>query len=357
MSPTVMPLSLQYGTEEPNSVSNWLLRWTVSRVWGPPSELKKEIHLKHQSFPTGEARSKNGGKRVQSASSGNGMNHSTSDSEKTKRKARRGLDHSANSTQGHPNEIDKVKRSLKKVSQSTKDNPVQAEIESEQPRQNRRKSNKLPGSEHLDNRTETPSDKPGVQLEAAVTKSTDGETLVELPTTDGPDNDLNDHPVVSESDKQVKEDQASSDKNDDILSVDQTGNLKQVKDNQTGNEIHKISKRRASLPAKHDDLETGLSSVKKVPSYMAATESAKAKVRGQVSPRFAQDGYENNSFTRRHSLPSSTNAKLNSSSPRVQRLIQASGRGGIKIDRSLSSSRDGKDKTLFITRLNRVTKT
>lgn len=341
MSPSVMPLSLQYGTEEPNSVWNWLLRWTASRVWGRSSGPMKEIHLKHQRFLSGEARSKYSGKRAQSASLGNGMNHSTSDSEKTKRKPRRGLDHSANSTQGHPNEIEKVKRSLKKVSQSTKDNPVQAEIESEQPRQNRRKSHKLPGSELLDNRTETRSDKLAIEMDAAAIKSTDGETFAELPTTDDPGNDLHDHPVVSESDKQLKDDQTGSDKNEDIHSVDQTGKLKQVRANQTGNENHKISKRRASLPAKHDDLETGLSSVKKVPSYMAATESAKAKVRGQVSPRFGQDGYENNGLMRRHSLPSSTNAKL-SSSPRVQRLIQASGRGGIKIDRSLSSSRDDK---------------
>lgn len=339
-SPTVMPLRLQYGTEEPNSAWAWLLRWTVSHIWETKSEkAKKDIGLKHQRVQTEQAKAKRSGRRMQSASLENGTNHFTSDSEKTKRKPRRVSDHSASSTQGHPqNEIEKVKHSVKKVSQSIKDNSAKVKVDTEQPRRNHRKAQNLPAPEHLDHKTENPNDKPAVDMEGGVAESTDGKSIAELPTTN---DDMQDHPIVSDSDKPPEDDQTGNYKDKDILIVDQSDNDKQLMDDQTGSENHKINKRRASLPAKHDNPQISLPSATKVPSYMAATESAKAKARGQVSPRFGQDAYEKNGLTRRHSLPSSTNAKL-SSSPRVQRLVQASGKGGIKIDRSLSSSRDDK---------------
>jgi hypothetical protein len=74
---------------------------------------------------------------------------------------------------------------------------------------------------------------------------------------------------------------------------------------------------------------------------MAATESAKAKLRMQGSPRFSEDRVEKNNITRRHSLPSSTNSKISSESPRTQRAVHGSGKGGNKSDKSLLSSRDG----------------
>ncbi|CAL5431328.1 unnamed protein product [Camellia sinensis] len=78
-----------------------------------------------------------------------------------------------------------------------------------------------------------------------------------------------------------------------------------------------------------------------VPSYMAATESAKAKLKAQGSPRLDQDGIENQNLSRRHSLPASINKKTNSPSPRAQRPIHSGGKGGNKSDRSMLSSRDG----------------
>ncbi|MCI02859.1 IQ-domain-containing protein [Trifolium medium] len=73
---------------------------------------------------------------------------------------------------------------------------------------------------------------------------------------------------------------------------------------------------------------------------MAPTESAKARLRGQGSPRFATDVLDKNSFTRRHSLSSSINSKSGSFSPRAEKLITLSGRGVARTDKSLSSSRD-----------------
>lgn len=73
---------------------------------------------------------------------------------------------------------------------------------------------------------------------------------------------------------------------------------------------------------------------------MAVTESAKAKLRAQGSPRFSQDGAEKNNLARRHSLPSSTNSKINSQSPRT-RTVNSGGKVGNKSDRPVLSSREG----------------
>ncbi|CAJ2647878.1 unnamed protein product [Trifolium pratense] len=98
--------------------------------------------------------------------------------------------------------------------------------------------------------------------------------------------------------------------------------------------------RRASLPANFNDQENELHNTPRLPSYMAPTESAKARLRGQGSPRFATDVLDKNSFTRRHSLSSSINSKSGSFSPRPEKLITLSGRGVARTDKSLSSSRD-----------------
>ena len=85
---------------------------------------------------------------------------------------------------------------------------------------------------------------------------------------------------------------------------------------------------------KEEHVESGLQTSPTLPSYVAATESSKAKLRAQGSPRFGQDGGERNNVARRHSLPSSTNSKIISHSPRTQRPVQAGGKGGHKSDRT-----------------------
>lgn len=370
LSPTGMPVHLQYGPDEPNSAWDWLIRWTASRIWEPQSKPKKAVlTTKHQRVETGQARAKRGGGRLHPANVENGTNQNTSESERQKRNQRRNSNHSVNSVQANPqNEIEKVKRNLKKVSASTKDASTEREVYTDKQSQNHGRQPNLLASELSEHNTDTQSDKVRVDLEEDVSKPTsDRQTCADIMN---PVNESSkfEHPIFN-SDEQSK---IESEDNQDILTVDKdfkddlTGDenhniskrraaLTPKHDNQdagllnvintnegdTGNLNQKLSKRRASLPAKHDEQDTSLPSETKVPSYMATTESAKAKVRGQVSPRFGQDAFEKNGLSRRYSLPSSTNAKL-TSSPRVQSLVQASGRGGIKIDRSLSSSRDGK---------------
>ncbi|CAA7031158.1 unnamed protein product [Microthlaspi erraticum] len=111
----------------------------------------------------------------------------------------------------------------------------------------------------------------------------------------------------------------------------------------------KPSERRVSLHANNDNQDDGIThSGRKIPSYMAPTASAKARVKGEGSPRFAQ---EKNGTLRRLSLPSPANGKVSStattttSSPGAHRLLLASAKGSINGDKSFSSSKNISDKS------------
>lgn len=371
LSPTAMPISLQCGAEEPDSAWHWLLRWTS--IWEPRSELKKIAGSKHRRAEIGQARAKRSTGRLHSSTADSSPSHSTTESDKQKKNPRRISNHSTNSAQGHPqNEVDKVQRNLKKISDSQRDASIEKEVDTEKQGLNKEKGLNQPAHELSEHSTDTQSDKLQAESEGDVLKQTDQVTSVDLPDKHDTVDELCDHPM-SNTDGQPK---IFGEENENFLAVDKnfkddlSGNenhkvskrraslpamhddqdaavpsVINSKDDQSGNENYKFNKRRASLPAKHEEQDIGLPNETKVPSYMAATESAKAKVRGQVSPRFGQDAYEKNSLNRRYSLPSSTNAKL-TSSPRVQSLVQGSGKGGIKIDRSLSSSREVSGKLI-----------
>ncbi|MBA0573294.1 hypothetical protein Golob_000574 [Gossypium lobatum] len=82
----------------------------------------------------------------------------------------------------------------------------------------------------------------------------------------------------------------------------------------------------------------------KVPSYMAPTASAKARLRGQGSPMFTPEAVEKNGLNRRYSLPSSTNSNTSSQSPHGQRRVRVAGKGANISDKSQSSSKDANGK-------------
>ncbi|KAK4358133.1 hypothetical protein RND71_023743 [Anisodus tanguticus] len=339
-SPTVMPLHLHYGPEEPNSSQKWLVRWTKSQIWRPRSKPKTVSRTKHQNVEADIAMSKHNGRKVHSRKMQNGSNHSTSGSEKRK------SSHSLNSVLQNPgSEIKKVKQNLKKSSSPVLEKPVQSEVDSEKKKQNHDKSSNILVPER------SISDEPLKSSEGTVENSTNVETPQETLAVDDTIAHLD---ILSVSDTHHK---STTDAMDNFSQSDVHQKL--ITDNREdtpvanedcctnldneGNESNKVN-RRVSLPAKHD-IDASTPTTRKVPSYMAPTKSAKAKLREQASPRFGQDVAEKNAPTRRHSLPSPMNGKLSSSpSPRVQRLVQASAKEGIKIDRSFSSSRDGTDK-------------
>ncbi|KAK8259854.1 hypothetical protein V6Z12_D13G082900 [Gossypium hirsutum] len=118
------------------------------------------------------------------------------------------------------------------------------------------------------------------------------------------------------------------------------------KDEQVGDESSNTNQRRASFPAKIDNQANGLNHMPKVPSYMAPTASAKARLRGQGSPMFTPEAVEKNGLNRRYSLPSSTNSNTSSQSPHGQRRVRVAGKGANISDKSQSSSKDANDKVV-----------
>ncbi|XP_010242391.1 PREDICTED: protein IQ-DOMAIN 31 isoform X2 [Nelumbo nucifera] len=341
-SSVAMPLHLQYGLDEPNSAWNWLDRWTSFRFWRPLPQPKKvadsKLQIKQvnvQNAETEPGRQKRSVRRFGSGSVDNGPTNSNSESEKPKRSLRKVTSHPVDAVQEHPqNEVEKVKRNLRKVSNSTVEVPDRIEVENEKPKRSVRKAPSSMAPEVSDQGMRESAEKMKKDTMVPESKQLNVETSPKPLTPDGPTSVLNnDHPVVElELLQSNGKDENVHLTNEELIS----------KEDPASNENQKTSRRRASFPAKQDYPENGLQNTPSLPSYMATTESAKAKLRAQGSPRFGHDGAEKNGFTRRHSLPSSTNGKLSSVSPRTQRLVQASGKGGVRSDGSLLSSRDEK---------------
>ncbi|XP_016452387.1 protein IQ-DOMAIN 29 [Nicotiana tabacum] len=338
-SPTVMPLHLQYSPEEPNSSQEWLVRWTLSHIWRPRSKPKTLSNTKHKKVEADMAVSKHNGRKVLSRKTQNGSNHSSSGSEKKKSIPL------VNSVLQNPgSEIKKVKHNLKKVSSPILEKPVQSEADTERKRQNHDTT-----SSALVPEGSMTSGEPLKSLEGTTENSTNVETPSETLVMDDTITHLDSLSVSDTHHKSISDAADSfspSDMHQKLITANRedspvaNDNSCTNHDNE-GNESN-MTNRRVSLPASHD-VDAGTPTARKVPSYMAPTKSAKAKLKEQASPRFGQDVSEKNALSRRHSLPSPMNGKL-SSSPRVQRLVLASAKEGIKIDRSLSSSRDGTDK-------------
>lgn len=324
-----MPLQIQYCPGEPNSMQEWLMRWTISQALGPDSQQKEISDSKHEIVKTDQTIPKQSGRRMHSGKVENGTNHNSMESDKLKHNQRKMSNHSLKSVSEHQgNEIEKVRKSLKKTSNSILENSGQSEVVIDLSGQNLRKPSGTLVPEL--------SGRDGRSPFKETTKLADAEILPERSSMEAIVNE----PCGVTVSETIPSPIADKEENIAVSEKDLDTNLNQ---NENGN-IN--SQRRASLPAQHD-IDTGMHTARKVPSYMAPTKSARAKVKELASPRFGQEVDEKNALTRRYSLPSSTNGKL-SSSPRVQRLVQASGKDGIKIDRSLSSSRDGSGEILYM---------
>ncbi|XP_010458932.1 PREDICTED: protein IQ-DOMAIN 31-like [Camelina sativa] len=147
-------------------------------------------------------------------------------------------------------------------------------------------------------------------------------------------------PVLDKLEEDEPKTAETNDKGDDIKCSDEkisSENSNVCSDNT------KPTERRALLPAKIDNQDHGLThSGRKIPSYMAPTASAKARVKGESSPRFSLEKTEINGSVRRHSLSSPANGQLSTTtmSPRAHKLLLASAKGSMNDDKSLTSSKD-----------------
>ncbi|XP_068651979.1 protein IQ-DOMAIN 31-like [Aristolochia californica] len=343
-SPTALPLSIHYAKGEANSAWDWLERWTLVRFWRPILQPKKvAVDSKFQNkqgLHGGEpGRPKRNVRRnISTNIDSSGSTHLTSEPKRNPQKV--SSSPVVDSIQENPqNELEKVKRNLRKVSTSTLEpSSDRQELEPERPKRNVRKASSSP-SDVLDHSVGDSAEKMKKELPVPSVKPPEVESTAVKSTAD------EDEPKEALHDDQPAVQLAPSENRGNDASVPLTnGELKSKEEDQNGQVSIRTSKRRVSLPAKADG--NSLPSTPTLPSYMAATESAKAKLRGQGSPRFVSDATEKNGFTRRYSLPTSTNGNVNSPSLRSQKLVQASGKGGNRSDRSMLSSRDGSEKII-----------
>ncbi|XP_044476241.1 protein IQ-DOMAIN 31-like isoform X2 [Mangifera indica] len=344
-SPTVMPLHIQYGPEEPNSVTNWLKRWSASQFWKPAPQPKKALESKtqkkqvnSQTIEAETGRPKRSVRRVPAANVENISLQSTPEFEKSKRSLKKVTSEPVDPVhENAQNELEKVKRSLRKVHNPVLETSLsmQSEFEFEKPKASLENVSGTLSHEILEQSMGSSGEKMKKEMTLTLSKLPDAESTlgpVEMKeTSDLPSGDL----VAAESKPLI--DNGSKDE-----AIPVSNSELNPKEDLANNENHKPS-RKASTPVKQEHVENGLQNSPTLPSYMAATESAKAKLRLQGSPRSAEDDADRSSASRRQSLPSSTNSRISSHSPRTQRPLNA-GKGGHRSDKNHSSLRDGHAK-------------
>ncbi|KAL8240724.1 hypothetical protein R6Q59_014079 [Mikania micrantha] len=321
-SHTIMPLSIQYEPMEPNSVRNWLARWSSTNFWVPiplPKQTidakakRKQTKLQTEETENGSGRPK---RNVRRTNNDNSL-YNPSENAVSRRSVRK-VNHKVESGQDQSlTELEKVKHNLRKISVSTSGPPEKLDPDVEKT------------SSGLNKVSSSPTPEFSEKYNGSVNDSS-----VERFTLPDPEESLVQPP---EDNKHLDQPPMESPTLEPTVKLE---NKLPANVELNGKENQKV-RRRKSLPAKQEHQETVVpQSALTLPSYMAATESAKAKLRAQAAAKAAEEGPENG-FTRRPSLPSST-GKPNLPSPRVQKPLQANGKGGIKPNKSQISPRDEK---------------
>uniref|UniRef100_A0A0A9H382 DUF4005 domain-containing protein n=1 Tax=Arundo donax TaxID=35708 RepID=A0A0A9H382_ARUDO len=351
-SPIVLePLHFQYDKRDPNSTYNWLERWTISCIWKPVFQPKRVVDGKPQvrkasyAMETESAKLKRNVRKCSVVTVESFHTSMTVESEKLKRNSRKVSSSPADSVpDSQLSELEKVKRNLRKVtdsmaeasklSSSRADSPKVLDSIADVPKV----SNPVAEISKIPNFMNGISDHPDIQCEKALQNAreaslletqdySDNGHLMEYSNVDNFDlvpglkSDLEtaldsvsigenaDEPTVVAPAVEVMP-QQNIDNEDDVLRKKEEA---RSKEEHLSNGSLRTSKRKSSFSNKSEYMENGTHTTPvqpRQPSYMAATESAKAKLRAQNSPRLDSDSSaEKNGFTRRHSLPSSTNSR------------------------------------------------
>ncbi|TKY55112.1 IQ-DOMAIN 31 [Spatholobus suberectus] len=367
LSTTIMALRLQYVPGDPNSVLSWLERWSASHFWKPVPQPKKirdtKSQRKHGNISIGDtqvSKSKRTNRKLPAASFDSAPVQANPEFEKPKRNIRKIPSQPSDPVQENPqSELEKVKRNLRKVHNPAVENAVLSGVEPEMPKEQLEKETVTSCLTVSEQEVISSNEKIKKEATLKVSSVPDIETTPRLSVSKEVSDTPSSYQVTVESkplteitskDKNISDEVKNEaidlsepiykDENSHLTNGDLSHNEDPI-----GTENQKPN-RKTSIVAKQERAENGIQNSPTLPSYMAATESAKAKLRAQGSPRFGQDGSERNNHTRRHSLPSLTNSKISSHSPRTQRPVQAGGKGGHRSDRTVSSSRDGNGKVI-----------
>uniref|UniRef100_A0A7N0RES5 DUF4005 domain-containing protein n=1 Tax=Kalanchoe fedtschenkoi TaxID=63787 RepID=A0A7N0RES5_KALFE len=357
-SPYAAPLCLHYDSDDANSAWNWLERWSSSHFWELIVEPKKDIVSKSSRKSGGNKGSElENGRPKRGVRRNSSTNHdNSSDNGKPRGTLKRSINHQAEPAQENAqSELEKVKRNLRKVSLTKSETNDKPESVIEKPKSKvskmRETTSPLIPEQGLNNSVEKnngsteliPDERHVEPMDTnPVEKDRDSVDLIpqEHDAVIPPRQVVEESPLVvaadvnEPSDDPLQQSVIQKDENSPIVEELHS------KEDSNGKENRK-ARRRRSLSTKHEYHENGSQNMPTRPSYMQATESAKAKLRAQGSPRLSQDTPEIG-IVRRHSLPSSTSGKVNTPSPRVQKLVQqgSGGKGGIKSDKSISASKD-----------------
>ena len=346
----VEALHFQYDEMDPNSAFTWLERWTISHVWKPISQPKRvgadaKPHTRKASYAmeTESVKLKRNARKSSAVPFEPSQTNTAIEIEKTRRNPRKLSSTPAESVpDGQLTELEKVKRSLRKVTNSmaetsktpnpTTEIPDHQEVQCETPLRSAKQvpihpENQEPRNVNLSDNAKMDILVPDIQPDVEV--SSDPVTITNEEKVDEPPS------VVAPVAEIMPLQDINNEENALVNDVEERS-----KEEHPSTESLKGSKRRSSFSTKPEYPENGSKNSPALPSYMAATQSAKAKLRGNSSPRLSSDSAEKNGFTRRHSLPSSNNGKMISHSPRTQRPTHAGGKDGAKGDKAMLSSRD-----------------
>ncbi|CAO2178494.1 unnamed protein product [Urochloa humidicola] len=321
-SPIVLePIHFQYDKRDPNSTYNWLERWTIGCIWKPVFQPKRvadgKLLVRKASYAmeTESAKLKRNIRKSSGATVESLHTSMTGESEKLKRNPKKFSNFPADSVpDSQLSELEKVKRNLRKVTNSM----AEASKISSSRVDSSKVSDSTPGVPKLSNpaadTSKTSSLLNGIseyqdsQCEKALENT--HEALFPLETQEYSGNGENvDEPTGVAPAVEVMP----------LQNINNEDNVLRKKAEARSQEEHlsngnfRTSKRKSSLPNKSEYVENGTHNTPvrpRQPSYMAATESLKAKLRAQNSPKLDSDSSaEKNGFPRRHSLPSSTNGR------------------------------------------------
>uniref|UniRef100_A0A7N0V2I2 DUF4005 domain-containing protein n=1 Tax=Kalanchoe fedtschenkoi TaxID=63787 RepID=A0A7N0V2I2_KALFE len=332
------PLNIQYDPIDPNSVTSWLDRWSASHFWKPAPVSRKpngSIPLDQNQGPQDvktETSRATRNRKVPSGRVDNSSMRSSFEVERSRRTFRKPMSRSVDVSEPEAalSELEKVKRSLRKVHEST----IPTAIEEDKPKQSVENTSAVS--------VQDVSEQTKIIAPAKITEDPyeTMPTLVDVETSP-------EQPMFGASDSLP-----NNETNVHIKPMDAVGEYKNihiedegsnVKQDALNNENQKPSVK-GSSPAKHESAQNGSNKQPKVPSYMAATKSAKAKMRDQDLLVFEQEALEKTpTSTRRQSLPSATGTKVSSSS-RIQKLTQSNEKGKNKSAKPVSAPKDATGK-------------
>ncbi|KQK09473.1 protein IQ-DOMAIN 31 isoform X1 [Brachypodium distachyon] len=343
-------LRFQYDERDPNSAYNWFERWTISCIWKAVSLPKRVADGKPQGRKTSYAMETKSAKlkrnvRKSSAATGETQTNMTPEPEKPKRNPRKFSSSPADSVpDSQLSELEKVKRNLKKAANSMAEaskisNSMAEASKVPNPKAHASKvsnsvadvpkvSNSMVEASKMPSLVNGISDHQDDQCEKALQSAFDASFPPE--TQDSHSGNLLDNSNVDTLVRDIEHDLETPfspaligekvnepnivAQSDEVMLLqniaNKDGKKEQTRDKEEplSNGNLRTSKRRSSFSnSGYPESGTKTTPVPaRQPSYMAATESLKAKLRGP--PILDYDSpVDKNSFTRRQSLPSAAN--------------------------------------------------